>query len=234
MFVSSTHAEQIVEYSSSEKQTIMVELFTSQGCSSCPPAEHWLNTFINNNKLWKEIVPIAFHVDYWDRLGWPDLYANHIYSSRQYRHQKQGHVRSVYTPGIIVNGQEWRGWIRGKDFPKSEDNAGVLSFTANAQTITVKYSKVSKNHVLNVVLLGVGIKTEVQRGENKGRVLNQEFVALSHHMYGATQDDWKVDLPKEASEHAKRYALAIWVSAMDDISPIQSTGYWIPSEWIDS
>ncbi len=234
MLISSVYAEESVEYSSGEKQTTMVELFTSQGCSSCPPAEHWLNTFEKNNKLWKEVVPIAFHVDYWDRLGWPDPYANHAYSSRQYRHQQQGHVRSVYTPGIIVNGKEWRGWISGKDFLKGEDDAGILSFTANPQTVTVKYSKVSKDHVLNVALLGIGIKTDVQRGKNKGRVLNQEFVALSHHMYGASQDGWKIDLPKEASEYAERYALAIWVSGMDDISPIQATGYWIPSEWIDS
>ncbi len=227
-------AEQFIEYSSENKQTIMVELFTSQGCSSCPPAEHWLNTFESNNKLWKEVVPIAFHVDYWDRLGWPDPYANHAYSSRQYRHQQQGHVRSVYTPGILVNGEEWRGWIRGKDFPKGKEDAGILSFTANPQTVSVKYSKVSEEHVLNVALLGIGIKTDVQRGENKGRVLNQEFVALSHHMYATSQDGWKINLPKEASPHADRYALAIWISSMDDISPIQATGYWIPSEWIDS
>jgi hypothetical protein len=227
-------AEQTVEHSSNDKQTTMVELFTSQGCSSCPPAEHWLNTFEYNNKLWNEVVPIAFHVDYWDRLGWPDPYANHAYSTRQYRHQQQGHVRSVYTPGILVNGKEWRGWIRGKDFPQGEKDAGILSFTANPQKVNVTYSKVSKDHVLNVALLGIGIKTNVKRGENRNRILEQEFVALSHHMYSASEEGWEIDLPKGASEHAQRYALAIWISDMDDISPIQATGYWIPSEWIEN
>jgi hypothetical protein len=228
-----TYANDLVRYASSEKQTTMVELFTSQGCSSCPPAEYWLNNLKNNNKLWKEVIPIAFHVDYWDRLGWPDPYANHAYSARQYRHQQQGHVRSVYTPGILVNGKEWRGWIRGKEFPKGKDDAGILSFSANPQAVHVEYSQITKDHVLNVALLGIGIETDVQRGENKNRVLKQEFVALSHHMYAASKDGWEIDLPKEASEYAERYALAIWVSSMDDISPIQATGYWIPSEWVE-
>ena len=231
-FAVNVNAEQLVEFSTGTQQTKMVELFTSQGCSSCPPAEHWLNKFENSGKLWSEVVPIAFHVDYWDRLGWPDPYANHAYSTRQYRHQQQGHVRSVYTPGIIVNGEEWRGWIRGKDFPKGNDDAGILSFRASPQNVNVKYSKASKDVVLNVALLGVDVETNVERGENKGKVLKQEFVALSHHMYAASNGDWDIPLPKEASEHAKRYALAIWVSSMDDISPIQATGYWIPSEWI--
>ena len=234
IFSGNVAAEQSVKFSSANKQAIMLELFTSQGCSSCPPAEHWLNEFENSNQLWNEIVPIAFHVNYWDRLGWPDPYANHADSTRQYRHQQQGHVRSVYTPGILVNGKEWRGWIRGKDFPKTEEDAGILSFTANSQIISVEYSKISKDHVLNVALLGAGIKTEVQSGENRNRILNQEFVALSHHMYAASEDGWEIKLPKEGSQHAERYALAIWVSSMDDISPIQATGYWIPSGWIDS
>lgn len=226
-------ADQTIKNSSDSKQSTMIELFTSQGCSSCPPAEHWLNSFEKNQQLWKEIIPIAFHVDYWDRLGWPDPYANHAYSERQYRHQKQGHIRSVYTPGILVNGKEWRGWIRGKEFPKGSEDAGILSFTANSQTVHVNYSKYSKANVLNVALLGVGITTDVQRGENKNRVLKQEFVALSHHMYSASKDGWEIDLPKDASEHVQRYALAIWVSSVDDISPIQATGYWVPTEWIE-
>ena len=86
------NATDVVEYSSTEKQTVMVELFTSQGCSSCPPAERWLNSYAQDEKLWSEIIPIAFHVDYWDKLGWPDVFANKAYSARQYRHRQR--VRS--------------------------------------------------------------------------------------------------------------------------------------------
>lgn len=214
----------------------MIELFTSQGCSSCPPAERWLNTYVHNEKLWNEVIPIAFHVDYWDKLGWPDTYANHAYSMRQYRHQQQKHIASVYTPGVVANGQEWRGWIRGEDFPEANADAGILSFVADPEKLEVTYSRVTKDHVLNVVLLGIGITTNVERGENQGKLLKQDFVALSHEMYSAGKSNdsgqWSISLPKDAANDAKRYALAIWVSGMDDIAPIQSTGYWVPAAWV--
>ena len=237
VYFSNVYAEQTVQFSSNDKQNIMVELFTSQGCSSCPPAEHWLNGFEHNEKLWNEIVPIAFHVDYWDNLGWPDPYAKHAYSARQYRHQQQDHIRSVYTPGVLANGQEWRGWIRGKNFPKVINNAGILSFNANPKTIEVAYSKASKENILNIALLGIGIKTRVERGENKGKVLQQNFVALSHDIYSAGKSDgegkWVIPLPPDTFNHAQRYALAVWISSIDDIAPVQSTGYWLPNEWFE-
>jgi len=238
ILLSTAIAQDTLQFSSNNRQNVMIELFTSQGCSSCPPAERWLNTYVDNTKLWNEVIPIAFHVDYWDKLGWPDPYANHAYSMRQYRHQQQRHIRSVYTPGVVVNGQEWRGWIRGEDFPEPKPNtdAGILSFVANAKQLEVTYSRVTKDHVLNVVLLGVGITTQVERGENQGKLLEQDFVALSHEMYSAGKSNasgqWSIPLPKDSANYAKRYALAIWVSDMDDIAPIQSTGYWIPTEWI--
>lgn len=103
--------------------------------------------------------------------------------------------------------------------------------TANPQLVEVNYSKPVSNLILNVALLGIGMQTDVARGENKGRVLNQDFVVLSHDVYSASNDGWKVKLPKYASNLAQKYALAIWLSEMDDISPVQETGYWIPSEW---
>lgn len=195
-------ATEVIKFSSGQIQTSLVELFTSQGCSSCPPAEHWLNKFSNSNALWETVVPITFHVDYWDRLGWPDPYANSTFSARQYWHQQQGHVRSVYTPGMLVNGKEWRGWIRNKDFPAGVSDAGILSVTANPQLVEVNYSKPASNLILNVALLGIGMQTDVARGENKGRVLNQDFVVLSHDVYSASNDGWKVKLPKYASNLA--------------------------------
>ena len=229
---SSVMATDVVEFASSEQQTVMVELFTSQGCSSCPPAESWLNTYQQNDKLWKEVVPIAFHVDYWDKLGWPDVYANKAYSARQYRHRQQNHIRSVYTPGIVVNGEEWRGWTRGNKFPSGNKSAGILSFKANPNKVKVSYSRPANNIVLNVALLGVGLETKIERGENSNRVLKQEFVALSHKVYPASNGNWELALPKDEVHNAGKYALAIWVSNATDISPIQATGYWIPSEWV--
>ena len=236
--MSAISAEDKVEYSSGSDQNIMIELFTSQGCSSCPPAENWLNSLKNSDELWNKVIPLAFHVDYWDRLGWPDPYANHAYSMRQYRHQQQKHIKSVYTPGVIVNGYEWRGWIRGSDYPELALDAGVLSFSADLNNVNVVYSNFSDSHILNVALLGMGIVTHVERGENNGRQLQQEFVVLSLEMYSAakTNEDgeWNIPLPVDSSPNIKQHALALWISDVDDISPIQSTGYWLPSEWVSA
>lgn len=240
VMASYSFAQDQVTFSSNENQNFMIELFTSQGCSSCPPAEYWLNAFKNNELLWNEIVPIAFHVDYWDKLGWPDPYANHAHSMRQYRYRQQDHLSSVYTPGVLVNGREWRGWLRGEKFPPANESVGVLSFTANPERILVEYSKVAKDKVLNVALLGVGIITKVARGENKNKALHQDFVVLSHEMYSYAKLNsagiWSIPmltymLNGVENNHAEKYALAVWVSNTDSIAPIQSTGYWLPEEW---
>jgi len=68
---------------SGKAQVTLVELYTSQGCSSCPPADRWLNEFTDSDRLWTQLVPVALHVDYWDYLGWEDPYASAENSARQ-------------------------------------------------------------------------------------------------------------------------------------------------------
>ena len=233
MSVTTAVGKEEVQFSSQENQTAVIELFTSQGCSSCPPAERWLNTLKDRPQLWSDFVPIAFHVDYWDKLGWPDIYASKAHSARQYRYRRQNDIKSVYTPGLVYNGKEWRGWSRANRFPAGDPDAGVLSFSATAETVQVSYTRPSANVVLNVVLLGFGIDSEIERGENQGRTLRQEFVALSHRQYAASNGSWSVPLPRERATDASEYALAIWVSRTPSIAPVQATGYWIPNQWID-
>ncbi|MDQ3115241.1 MAG: DUF1223 domain-containing protein [Verrucomicrobiota bacterium] len=67
-------------------RTHLLELFTSEGCSSCPPAEAWLSKLKDDPGLWRDFVPLAFHVDYWDRLGWRDPFASKVWTSRQYEY----------------------------------------------------------------------------------------------------------------------------------------------------
>src|SRR5712692_2905929 len=75
-----------ITFESGATQTTLLELFTSEGCSSCPAAEKWLSQFKTNSDLWKRIVPVAFHVDYWDNLGWPDRFAKAEFTDRQRRY----------------------------------------------------------------------------------------------------------------------------------------------------
>ena len=232
--INTINATEEVSFSSKENQTGVIELFTSQGCSSCPPAEKWLNSLKEQPQLWSEIVPIAFHVDYWDKLGWPDIYASQAFSARQYRYRRQNDIQSVYTPGLVYNGKEWRGWSRSNSFPPGNPQAGVLSFEANQKKIQINYSRPGSDIILNVALLGFGIDAKIERGENQGRTLRQEFVALSHRQYAASNGNWNIPLPRERATNASEYAIAIWVSRMPSIAPVQATGYWIPVEWIHS
>ena len=86
--------------------TTVVELYTSEGCSSCPPADRWLSTLKNR----PDVVALAFHVNYWDQLGWPDRFASAAFTERQRQLMAPSGSRYVYTPQVIANGQDWRGW----------------------------------------------------------------------------------------------------------------------------
>ncbi|HSC00598.1 MAG TPA: DUF1223 domain-containing protein, partial [Burkholderiaceae bacterium] len=84
----------------------VVELYTSEGCNSCPPADRWLSTLKDK----PGVLAAAFHVDYWDRLGWKDRFASPRYSERQAQLQAAAGERFSYTPQVRVNGADWRRW----------------------------------------------------------------------------------------------------------------------------
>lgn len=100
ILTSSAQAEKNWSITSGKQKATIVELFTSQGCSSCPPAEKVMNTLKDHPQLWKNLIPMAFHVDYWDYIGWQDPFAQKTFSKRQRWHKKIGNVRSVYTPWL--------------------------------------------------------------------------------------------------------------------------------------
>src|SRR5881394_2772067 len=87
MFVAAVNAQHTsFTFQSSGEQVALLELYTSEGCSSCPPAETWLSRLKESPKLWKDFVPVAFHVDYWDYLGWKDPFAAKVYTERQHEY----------------------------------------------------------------------------------------------------------------------------------------------------
>src|SRR5690242_20522355 len=88
-----------------DEAPLVIELFTSQGCSSCPPAEALLNKLAKDGAVGKRpLAPLAFHVDYWDDLGWPDPYASKAWTDRQ-RAYADAHDDRIYTPQMIVAGR---------------------------------------------------------------------------------------------------------------------------------
>jgi hypothetical protein len=106
-FIASLTAETWVLASDVERTTL-IELYTSEGCSSCPPAASWLSNLKQQPDLWQAFILVTFHVDYWDDIGWLDPFAKPEHAQRQRLHQRQGNSRSVYTPGFIVDGKKWQ------------------------------------------------------------------------------------------------------------------------------
>lgn len=87
----------------------LVELYTSEGCSSCPPADRWLR----NLPARDDVVALAFHVDYWDYLGWRDRFADSRFTDRQRAMAARAGSGTVYTPEVALDGREWRRWSSG-------------------------------------------------------------------------------------------------------------------------
>ena len=226
-----TSSAETIKFSSGTKQVTMIELFTSQGCSSCPAAEEWINQLVESPRLWNELIPLAFHVDYWDGLGWRDIYAKEEYSSRQYRYKHDGNVNVVYTPGFLVNGQEWRGW-RSSSIPLANNDAGALSVKIQKQRLSAEYRGDSKQLLqLHVAILGFDIKTSIEAGENQGRNLEQQFLVLGHNQTRSNHNVWQAKLP-EVAYSASKYGFVAWVSTLDNQKPIQATGGWLPNDFV--
>jgi hypothetical protein len=221
-------------FESSETQNSLIELFTSEGCSSCPPAEKWLSGLKSNQELWKKIIPVAFHVDYWDRLGWRDRFAKQEFTSRQQRYAAAWGGDSVYTPGFVVNGKEWRSWFGGDSVPASSTRVGVLRVSlGNDGKLTATFvPETAKPRALelNVALLGNELESDVKRGENSGRKLRHDFVVLQLAKSEMTNQGnlWTgmVYLSSNAGTD-KATALAAWVNSGETGPPIQATGGWL-------
>jgi hypothetical protein len=222
-------AQADLHFQSSTQQTQLLELFTSQGCSSCPPAETWLQQFINSPRLWSQIIPIAMHVYYWDDLGWKDPFATPAYSQRQRTYQQTGHVGGVYTPGFVINGQEWRSWFGLRSLPAMTGDAGILQATVKDQQLNADYNGKKEPFVLHVALLGFGLKTSINRGENRQRILEEDFVSLAQTTAQSSDNHWQLKVPT-SNVNAERYGLAIWIERPTERTPIQATGGWLTAK----
>lgn len=225
-------------FQSGEKQTKLIELFTSQGCSSCPAAEAWLSKLKSDPGLWKDFVPLAFHVDYWNHLGWRDRFASPASTKRQRDYAMRSGIDSVYTPEFVVNGSEWRGW---SSYPNvatvAAENAGKLSVETldnNIFTITFHPSRAhSFESDAHIALLGCGISSRIGAGENSGRQLQHDFVVLEQKSQPmtttgeATRADIAIDL--NGKQVVPQKAIAVWITRHDQLEPVQATGGCLPT-----
>jgi len=221
-------------------QNYMIELYTSEGCSSCPPAEHFLNEFKNKADLWDRVIPMAFHVDYWDYIGWKDRFAQAVFSRRQHGYAQLQRRSTVYTPAFFINGINWRPGFFFKRLPtNNQKKIGSLKVTLKENTITARFNPLKKKaalYNLNIALLGTGITTHIKAGENKGRKSTHEFVVLNHQKYRSHNLKWKVNwsplTQQIKSLSVSDYAIAAWINTENNLSPIQATGGYLPDYFL--
>ncbi len=230
-FAASCGAEPL--FKSSRSQTPLLELFTSEGCSSCPPAETWIAALSNDPGLWKEFVPVAFHVDYWNSLGWRDRFSAPEFSDRQRAYGSAWGSNAIYTPGFVVNGGEWH-WKGGaRPAADAGRNAGILAVERTGSgKLSVTFDGGAAGMKATVALVASGLTTRVLNGENAGRTLEHSFTVMKLETapFILTPDGTataEIDFPKPPSvERGARYGLAVWASRNG--TPVQAAGGWLP------
>lgn len=155
----------------------VVELYTSEGCSSCPPADRWLATLGART----DVLPLAFHVSYWDQLGWVDRFASPAHNERQRQVQAATAGRYVYTPQVVVNGQDWRAWANGLPKPAAAPAPVAIVLSREGDRVNARITPVPGQPAAARlagywVVLEDGHRSAVRAGENAGEQLRHEDV----------------------------------------------------------
>jgi hypothetical protein len=154
----------------------LVELYTSEGCSSCPPAEKWLNSLHDDASR----IALEFHVDYWDELGWRDQFADARYSARQRELAGRGDQATVYTPQVFIDGHVWKDWPRAPTHETAVVGSPDVSLTVSrGDDLQVRVDGAATDasrYRTFVALTENGLTSSVKAGENRGRQLAHDHV----------------------------------------------------------
>jgi len=166
-------------------QPVLVELFTSQGCSSCPPADELLSRIARDPALRGRVIPLAYHVDYWDHLGWRDPFSSREWSLRQGEYVRAMRLASSYTPQVVVNGaRQMVGSSSSQVYRAIDDESrrapeGSVSVRVDGGDVVVRASAPRAGAELMVVTFEDGATTNVLRGENSGRTIANDAIVRS-------------------------------------------------------
>jgi hypothetical protein len=166
----------------------LIELYTSEGCDSCPPADNWLSRLPDGDGA--RAIPIAFHVDYWDRLGWTDRFASAKYTGRQYEQMRRQQTTFVYTPQVMLQGRDFSEWRA-----TGEPTAAIAAVNARRPRATIELAaepqganaivdvhvkvpdvRDRSRAVVAVALVQSKLSSYVKSGENAGKRLTHDHV----------------------------------------------------------
>jgi hypothetical protein len=214
-------AGEVCQATRSATAPTVVELYTSEGCSSCPPADRWLSTL----KGRPDVLALAFHVNYWDRLGWPDRFASAEATARQYKLAQRAGSAQVYTPQVVANGRDWRVWPK---LPAAAQASPVsLTLSRDGGTVTARvaaatgapaqlsgyWAVLEDQHV-----------SQVRAGENAGETLRHDHVVRLYKpvaAWAAAQGtDVQLRIDRGTPEYPRRVVFVVTDSAT--LKPLQA------------
>jgi len=215
----------------------LVELYTSEGCSSCPPADNWLRRLPQAGYGFDRVVPLALHVDYWDYIGWKDPFASPRYTDRQRAYSAIGNSRFIYTPQVILDGRDFRGWHDSTGFERA-----VRATNAKPARATITVSLEEKEAGASLVRVGAelpgnvdrstvslyvaayesGLTTSVKAGENRGATLAHDYVVRRWFGPIAFDASGRAALAERIA-HAGKGGVAAFVQAARSGEVLQAT-----------
>ncbi len=178
---------------SADTTVALVELYTSEGCDSCPPADRWLSSLGGRGLVPGRVVPLSLHVDYWDYIGWKDPFAKPEYAGRQRKLTQLQRLAFVYTPQVMLQGQDFRAWRNQATFDtalarinaqpaRARIALTLASASAAGLTVDARAELLDRAHLKDAALYLAAyenrLASPVTAGENRGRTLEHDYVVL--------------------------------------------------------
>lgn len=217
---SSASAADVCRATSASTLQPLIELYTSEGCDSCPPADRWLTKHFPLDRTDGSIA-LAFHVDYWDRLGWKDRFATSAYTARQYQAMRANRSTFVYTPQVLLQGRDyaWRGASPDQAIATAATRAPKASMRMAAKVagdaleadVDVTLDAPFKpSLVLSLAYADSGLTSDVKAGENRGVQLHHDHVvrAFSTHELKADRSNIKQRIERPAEQGSQATLVA--------------------------
>ncbi len=224
----------------SKKTPVLVELFTSEGCSSCPPADKALMYLQNEQPFGQaDIIALSEHVDYWDGASWRDPFSSHLFSERQTLYARSLHVDSTYTPQMIVDGQTE---FVGSDLNKASQaimsaakaKKAKIEMTADGGNLKINLSELPKHKDATVfaAIAENGLASNVKGGENSGEHLEHVAVVRELKAVGAIEskaNDYAAQTNLEIKKEWKKENVKVVIFVQENetrrILAVKSAGY---------
>jgi len=224
-------AEKIV-VNSGATQTAVVELYTSEGCSSCPPADRWLSSLSQTSDDDLQVLALSFHVDYWDYLGWKDRFSSPDYTNRQRKLGENNLQRTIYTPEFFVNGMEARGTSRVLDKIQQTNQQKApllleLSVSKDENSLLIELQSPGRRDTFGqihhrYIVYENNLSTDVKRGENSGEVLKHQqvvrYMSSAHNLL--THNQYRINIDPEWK--AENLGIAVLVTTPGDTHYLQA------------